>query len=228
LRKVLSFDAAKDLCWTFEGQHPAFGVPSGQYVRNVHVDPFPAYPHSREEVWLQLERAASAFPIPQDVTVCILDREPMERTNGWCNCEYHWSGKEETPRKWSANIVLAGKRIPPHPAMTRYLVSHEYGHAVRQYISWKRDEKDGSNHLYDEYQKLRGFTSAKHYGGGTWHARVEELFANDFRILVVGAEVEFWPHPGFTRPEGIPAIIEFWKKEKEAAIASAAELALAT
>lgn len=216
MNKVISYRASEDLHWSFEGNSCGFVVPSGQYTRKVGVDPFPAYAHDHQAVEVELKRATEAFPIPQDVTVCVLDREPTERTNGWCDCNYHWSGKEEKPRKWSATIVLAGKRIPPHPAMTRYLVPHEYGHVVRHYLSWKAtDERGEADAVYSEYQKRRGFTTAKSYGGGTWHACVEELFANDFRILVVGAEKEFWPHPGFPRPEGLPDIVKFWEEAKK-------------
>src|SRR5215213_6319894 len=35
--------------------------------------------------------------------------------------------------------------------------------------------------------------------GGTWHSRPQEIFACDFRILVAGFELEFWPHPGIPR-----------------------------
>lgn len=223
--KVRVYRTGEDLQWAFEGSGCKFIVPSGQHTRAVAVDPFPAYGHDPVTVEVEAKRATEAFPIPQQVDICVLDREAIERTNGWCDCAYHWSGKEETPRRWSATIVLSGKRIPPHPAMTRYLVSHEYGHAVRHYLSWKNDEKDGARTLYAEYEKLRGFTTAKNYGGGTWHACVEELFANDFRILAVGAEKEFWPHPGFARPEGLPAIVDFWAKAvEEAKVASAAIL----
>ena len=55
----------------------------------------------------------------------------------------------------------------------------------------------------------------KSYGGG-WHATVSELFANDFRILVAKSEVEFWPHPGFLRPEELVKVVDFWKREVDA------------
>lgn len=216
--KVITLRATDDLQWGFQEAQPGFQVPSGSYTRRVNVDPFPCYSHDREIVEVEAARVAKAFPLPSDVTICILDREPLERTNAWCDCSNIWSGKEETPPRWTATIVMAGKRIPPHPAMTRYLVAHEYGHAVARHLKGSEDDK---RTLYDEYQRVRGFTTARSYGGGTWHASVEELFANDFRILVVGAEVEFWPHPGFARPEGVPAIVEYWKKATETRLAAA-------
>lgn len=216
--KILTLRAADDLQWGFQELHPAFQVPNGDWKRRVNVDPFPCYPHDRQVVEVEAARTAKAFPLPQDVTVCILDREPLERTNAWCECSNLWEGEEKKPPRWTATIVLAGKRIPPHPAVTRYLVAHEYGHAVARFLKNTDDDKRA---LYKEYERIRGFTTDKHYGGGTWHASVEELFANDFRILVVGAEVEFWPHPGFGRPEGNAAIVEYWKKATEARVAEA-------
>jgi hypothetical protein len=216
--KVISFKSGEDLRWDFENSQCTYRVPDGEYTRHVIVDPFPAYAHDLAMVEVELTRTANAFPMPEEVTVCVLDREFAGRTNGWCSIGHFYGDKDERA-KWSATIVLSGKRIPPHPATTRYLVAHEYGHAVRRFISGKRGEDDNKLYapesLYGEYQRLRCFQTARHYGGGTWHACVEELFANDFRILVVGAEVEFWPHPGFARPEGVPAIVEFWKKWKD-------------
>ncbi len=65
-----------------------------------------------------------------------------------------------------------------------------------------------------EYAQLRGLPVDERalYGGGRWHAAIGELFANDFRILVARAELEFWPHPGFPRPETLPVVVEFWEQ----------------
>lgn len=209
--EIFTLTADSDLAWPFEGE-PCYRVLEGSYGRHVKVDPFPAYAHSKELIVAEMEKVGAAFPIAEKVHVFILDREPIERTNAWCSIGCDYDAPEVDGRKpWSATIVMAGKRIPIHPAMTRYLVSHEYGHVVAEAMRRRRKEKDGERALYKEYADLRGFETAKNYGGGTWHRSVEELFANDFRILVCEAEKEFWPHPGFRRPEEVPAIVEFWK-----------------
>jgi|SRR6185437_9035160 len=214
---------SEDLIWPFDGK-PYFRLPVGSYGHSEVVDPTPCYAHNLDVVRVESDRCVATFPIDRDVTICVLHRENESRTNGHTGFEYNYkveSKDREYP--WMPYIVLQGKRIPPHPAMTRYLVAHEYGHVVKQYIAKSvRKEKDGNEEaektVYGDYCKLRGFNPPKYYGPGTWHASISELFANDFRILVMNTEVEFWPHPGFTRPEAVPAIVEFWKKEKEAAL----------
>jgi len=217
--KVLSFTTPENLCWSFDALEPYFRVPSGSYTRSVKVDSFPAYAHDLALVESEARRVDALFPITQEVSLCVIDREFLDRTNGWCNVDYLWEGREISIPDFKATIVLSGKRIPIHPAMTRYLVAHEYGHAVRAFISRERKEPSDALYkpesLYGEYQRLRGMEQPKHYGGGTWHSSVEELFANDFRILVLEAEREFWPHPGFARPEECPAVVDFWRNARE-------------
>lgn len=220
--KIIELKAERDFSWSFSGDSaPCFGIPSDGYGygRSVKVDPFPAYAHDAELVRAEAERVAQSFPLKAMVRFVTLDREFLERTNGWTNIEADYDSSER-PRPWSATIVLSGKRIPIHPAMTRYLVSHEYGHAVAGHLqrthgtpSENPNREYDENKLYEEYRALRGMPAdPKSYGGG-WHATTSELFANDFRILVAKSELEFWPHPGFLRPEELTKVVEFWKRE---------------
>lgn len=205
---------ARDIRYPWTSQ-PYFNLPApgkAFYATQVHVDPFPAYPHDVALVARELRKVARAFPVGVPVAVNVLEREGPERTNGHCEIVHNYRSKEK-PAPWSARIVLWGKRIPPHPAMTRYLVAHEYGHAVAQFIGRKLGHKDPEQ-LYRLYRRLRPRCARRpgSYGGGTWHASTCELFANDFRILVAKAETEFWPHFGFARPERVAAVRAFWKE----------------
>ncbi len=42
---------------------------------------------------------------------------------------------------------------------------------------------------------MRRVARGDHYGAGTHHTDVGEIFANDFRTVVLGRELEFWRHP---------------------------------
>ena len=111
-------------------------------------------------------------------------------------------------------IVISGKRIPIMPAMTRYLVSHEYGHLVETALV-KAKRLD-----INEYAKMRGCDSrnTEFYGGRTWHKAFGEIFANDFRIIVCDREPEFWPHP-VCHPSSDKALIEWWIAQAEKPLA---------
>lgn len=206
---------ARDMGYPWKGE-PYFNLPSpgkGFYTTQVQLDPFPAYAHDVDLVKRELAKVVRVFPIGVPVIVNVLERESPERTNGHCEIVYDYSDTKKTPYPWAARIVFWGKRIPPHPAMTRYLVAHEYGHAVAEYITRQRGEA-GTTKLYREYRRLRprATRTPGYYGPGSWHASTCELFANDFRILIAGVEAEFWPHAGFARPEKVAGIRAFWRK----------------
>lgn len=203
--------ADKQIAWPWTGQ-PYINIPKlarGFYTRQVQIDPFPAYAHDLTLVNQTAAKVARAFPIAQPVTIHVLPRETPERTNGCCEITHNYQAKKPYP--WGASIILWGKRIPPHPAMTRYLVSHEYGHAVAHQVALNQGH-DQTDPLYKEYRKLRPrHARPRYYGGGTWHISVSEWFANDFRILVTETEPEFWPHPGIVRPDKSASVRDFWK-----------------
>jgi hypothetical protein len=55
---------------------------------------------------------------------------------------------------------------------------------------------------------------AGRYGGGTWHAQPQEIIANDFRVLVMDQEREFWPHPDVPMPAR--EMLAWWDEGLEA------------
>ena len=196
----------EDLGWPFDGG-PRFSV--GQYS-TVTVDPFPCYAHDVNLVREMAEFVEQRFPIGFPPKWYVLHFEDVARTNGHSSRDWSYDSK---PRIWEPRIVLSGKRIPIHPAMTRYLVAHEYGHVVHYWISHRRGDEN-EEALKHEYLKIRVGTAMR-YGGGRWHSNVGELIANDFRICVTGLEPEFWPHPGFEHPLKLDVIRGFWARMVE-------------
>ena len=200
-----------DLRWNLGDGTPTAKIPGGR----TEVDPFPCYPHDLDLVRATLADVEAAARLPMvPAAIYVLHVEALSRTNGWASPEYEW---DEDAGKWDytpGTIVLSGKRIPLHPAMTRYLVSHEYGHHVEYAISKARGLDPHQEELREEYAKIRRLDAEEcmAYGGGLWHTNVGELFANDFRILVAEQETEFWPHPGFTRPQKLKGVQRFWSE----------------
>lgn len=211
-----------DLVW--EWSDGAAGVQVGPldgWKRRAKVDPWPAYPHDAELVHAEVARMASVLPLPEPFapTWYVLSHEPLERMNGWTDRMVdHWWEQGDQPssaRPWRPWIVLAGKRVPPHPAMTRYLVAHEYGHVVDYWLQRLAGMDPGQpDSDWDAaYAELRGVEVEATYHGPAWHRSIGELIACDFRILVAKTEREFWPHPGIARPEELPQVRRWWREQ---------------
>jgi hypothetical protein len=196
------------------GGGPTYSCGFGTYPRTVTVDPYPGYAHNFELVKKLAADCEKSFPLSESrVGIWTLSHDFIEHMNGityedsiyrreddteW-NEEY--SSYDDSEKKVSMygqaiTIVLAGKRIPIMPSMTRYLVSHEYGHAVFNYVARRFGYKDHEKgKLEEKYMEIRGITNyAKKYRGGHWHESPGEIVANDFRLLFMNQEREFWPH----------------------------------
>lgn len=193
----------------------------------IGIDPFPAYGHDPDLVATTLTRVNAAFPLPEPFAPIyfLLRHETLSRANGQSEIkiDYGWKPPEDDPRDaanqrpWRGLVVLSAKRIGPHPAMTRYLVAHEYGHIVENWLLRCRRERAHSDELILEYADRRGLPPSAftlQASGGQWHRAAQEIFANDFRLLVTGLEREFWPHPGIERPEGISEIRRWWRAQR--------------
>jgi hypothetical protein len=193
------------LNWPFSSDgKPSFYIQDGTYKRSEIVDPFPGYAHSAETVVGLTDLINDRIKLDGLTDIYLPAYETPERVNGWAQGWYN----NENENNYGAYIVLAGKRIPLHPAMTRYLVTHEFGHVVQYWIQHKFKPKN----LIDAYIKGLRVETAKpaYYGGRTWHLSNGEVFANDFRIAVCGAESEFWPHT-MAHPAEAPKVQLFWK-----------------
>ncbi len=188
-----------------------------RYSGQAEFDPFPAYPHNLATVEQAVSHVLTRQRPLWDIDLYVADREEIGRTNGqssvYYDYEYDDEGHRTGDRQVLAYILLCGKRIPPHPAMARYLVGHEFGH----HIEWMLNRARGARHLQDddlirEYAAMRGLPSASvHHGaGGNWHDSAAEIFACDFRILCCDVETEFWPHIGVPRPETVDGLDDWW------------------
>lgn len=179
-------------------------LPTGKYHSSVEVDPFPCYAHNNAVVEAEVRDIEAKIDLPFKPRYFVLPYEGASRTNGYADGnEYHG----ENPQPY---IVLQGKRICIHPAITRYLVAHEFGHVVQvnlqHFLKLKWDE------FCEFYAKeVRKIPYEKRYGGLHWHINTGEIIANDIRVGVLGKEAEFWPHE-VAHPWAVPHVSEWWRQ----------------
>lgn len=202
-----------DATWSFREQMPQWQW--RDYRGMGTFDPFPAYPHDLADVEAAAKHVEQCWAPTWNVEIHIADREEQGRSNGYSYIHEggHYEGDEWVKDEPVGLIVLSGKRVPPHPAVTRYLVAHEYGHNVEWMLVKARGGKtahDGT--LIREYATLRGLPDSALYdgSGGRWHDSATEIFACDFRILICDVEPDYWPHPGIPRPEDVDGLADWW------------------
>jgi hypothetical protein len=214
-------DVLADATWQFRDGAPVWHDPVTGY-QLATFDPFPGYPHDQATARTAVAEVVRVWPPAWDITVYLADREDSSRVNGFSQLREpgRYVGDEWVTTAPAGTVVLSGKRIPPHPAMTRYLIAHEYGH----HVEWMINQRAGARHLRSDDTARRYLTvrhlgdAALHHGdGGRWHSSVHEVLACDFRILVAGVETGFWPHPGIARPEEVPGLEAWWDEMQEAA-----------
>lgn len=205
------------MSWDWDGSQPHYytKTPNSKYggIYNK-FDPFPCYHHLEDLVLEEAKKAATIFPIEFETFYFIFKFESISRTNGcaYTNTIEYEDEKNNKKSTWDGVINLYGKRIPLHPAMTRYLVNHEYSHLIDNWICRQRGlQFDGMD---EEYAKLRNIECDAKYGGRNWDTNIGEIIANDIRIVLFNSEIEFWPHP-CEHPLKNKKIIKFWTQMKE-------------
>lgn len=200
--------------WSFRDSKPAWR--HREHGSVAAFDPFPAYPHDRIIVEQATAQVVEKCPPAFDVELHIADREEVGRSNGFSHAH---QGSEYVDGEWvqaqpTGLIVLSGKRVPPHPSVTAYLVAHEYGHNVEWMLEHVRDPKRGLHRgdILREYAKYRALPDDLHAGsGGRWHDSATEILACDFRIVVCNIEPDYWPHPGVPHPRDLsPPGCDLW------------------
>lgn len=205
-----------DVSWNWDDSHPTFYTKTSSSTWGTHVkfDPFPCYSHDSKLVKEMASVVEECFPIGFDVYYFLFPYETIGRTNGQASVNtIEYPDKEkEVKGTWDGVIELYGKRIPIHPAMTRYLVAHEYGHIIDSWICNRRSLE--YNGLDEDYAKLRGIDNNQKYGGRKWHTNVGEIIANDIRICLFNVEPEFWPHE-CEHPLKNQKVIDFWGEMKD-------------
>lgn len=204
---------ADQLSWQFRDGPPMFHY--GQHRHVADIDPFPGYAHELDVVIETVSQVTALWTPEWDVDLLVADREEIARSNGHSSLHEtgHYEGDDWIKDDPRGLIFLSGKRVPPHPAMTRYLVAHEYGHNVE----WMLNAAAGAKYASDEtlmrsYAEMRGLPDNHHGNGGTWHDAATEVFACDFRVLILHVELEFWPHRGVDRPGS--AVAAWWEQQR--------------
>lgn len=217
LSKRLIVFTQDELVYNFdEGDKPYYNMRNRFcYNYNLQVSSFPCYTHDLDIARKSIIDIESRFPMGCLPMWYILPNETRERTNGWCRCDgiYDDDKKALVDSSFEPIITFSGKRTPIHPSITKYLVPHEYGHAVQSWIEYKRKDKEHGNAFMEEYAKIRGTEACFEYGAGKWHKNIKEVFANDFRIIIGEADAEYWPHPGIEHPLNNKAIQAYWLDE---------------
>lgn len=210
INKQLILMENDDLNWNFDEKNIPFYYlkPNNRgYGISEYVDPFPCYHHDIKLVDSEIERINKIINLPNKPIYYIFSHEPYSRCNGHASSNDEYVGNKGES-KLNPYIVLCGKRIPLHPAMTKYLTSHEIGHV----IDWTLEkilklERDEFRKMYAK--DVRNMEYCDDYGGLKWSNNTGEILANDIRIVLFNSESEFWPH-NVEHPSKCKNVIDYW------------------
>ena len=212
----------EDLHWPFQGQ-PHYKITSPVPTKyhdasQYYVDPTPCYHIHPRDIIRTINHVEDTYPVGFPVHYYLTIHESAGRTNGEKQSINLYEEGKDGVVGLAPYIMISAKRIPVHPAMLRYVVAHEYGHVVQDWIEWITKDKakyPDETKLEQRYAKLRETPCTSDYGALRWHKSIAELIANDFRIVVTNVEPDFWPHPGFPHPNDMPEIKEFWAEQMQ-------------
>jgi hypothetical protein len=215
----------KDLIWSFSGDGPKYYVKGlTGYGDTIDVDPFPCVSHDMNILCWEVEKTENLFKTDALLRWISIEHEIKHYTNAWAShtCIYNDNDYEfRKKHKIEGTIVMSGKRTIVHPAMTKYLVAHEYGHIIDYWITaCMLEESDKSDYepFRTVYGKMRNVDSKRGgYGGGRWVGDIAEVIADDFRVLIAGVDTDFYIHEkaGVRHPLKCPEVLEFWNEMRE-------------
>lgn len=178
--------------YEWEGAEPLYKLNGTR----VYVDPYPAHAHDIKEVGKQLVKVQNMVNVP--VTYYVLHHELNERCNALATTRItNWDeGLQEK------QVILSAKRTPIPYTMTRYLVTHEYGHVIDYTI-----EDEFEYAIRPAYARMRQCNPSD-IG---WINTAKEVIADDFRIVVCAEQTEFWPHKEVAHPfRTTHRVADFW------------------
>ncbi len=216
--KVVLIDP-KEMKWAFNGGQPSYNIKQLCYDYDCHIDidPFPCNSHNSKLLLETVTKVEGKFKIGAPTRWIVLPNDTTHYTNAYAQKNYV-SGEENRKKyKFEGMIVMAGKRTIIHPAMTKYLVAHEYGHMVDYWITAMMNEKlDSTNETIfrKKYAEMRGIEYNEKYGGGNWVDNIGEIIADDFRIVVANTDKDFYLHT-CTHPLEHTEVKKYWSKLKK-------------
>lgn len=203
-----------DIFWGFSDETQIIiKTDNSYYPHYVKIDPFPCYYNDLKLVETVSMVMNEWFPIKFKTKIAVLSNEFISRVNGEATKLSVY--KDDKLEGFDPIVILSGKRIPIHPALTRYLVSHEFGHIIDYYITYlmNLEEKQEENleSFRNKYAKFRGVDNKEDYSSQNWVSNIGEIIANDCRIWA-GIETEFWPHT-VSYPDS--RVFNYWSELKE-------------
>lgn len=216
---------ASDLVWPFGGNGPHYlqNLVVSKYGRQIEVDPFPCTMVDEALVRSKIAEVEQKFPIGALVQWVIIPHEIKERCNAWAQRDWIYADQDnedemliQKKHRIEAFVIMSGKRSNIHPAMTAFLVAHEYGHCVDYWVTsiMKEERQTKDEDVFrKEYAAMRGvvWNDRNVYGGGNYKDDIMEIIADDFRIVVAGQDADWYQH-SVTHPLRDPAVVEYWHK----------------
>jgi hypothetical protein len=209
---------------TGDSSYPEFGFLDNRHT--VKLDPFPGYCHNHLTAKATIIDCVKAFPPQTNLTTWLSRWDDLSRYNGFLYRDSFKYNENNEPLTYHTHIFLTGKKTPIHPVSTRALIAHEYGHAVAYWLELKTQRP--VEQIYDEYvdvvlgNNCTNDRELEHAGRILpWHRRIQEIFADDFRVFLAGIDTDFYPHYNIYMDNDMIERRKYWWKEQLQIIQSA-------